>query len=57
MRLKPLMIGPLLHVRKVKGSSLSYLDLRFPADDWRAIRPRLAAWHAACARRRATCRS
>jgi glutathione S-transferase len=27
------------------GCALSYLDFRFAADDWRAARPRLAAWH------------
>ena len=26
--------------------ALGYLDLRFAADDWRAGRPKLAAWHA-----------
>ncbi len=26
--------------------ALSYLDFRFPGDDWRATRPRLKAWHA-----------
>jgi glutathione S-transferase len=26
--------------------ALSYLDFRFPDDDWRQGRPRLAAWHA-----------
>lgn len=26
--------------------ALSYLDFRFPQDDWRSNRPRLAAWHA-----------
>lgn len=26
--------------------ALSYLDFRFPGDDWRADRPRLTAWHA-----------
>lgn len=31
--------------------ALSYLDFRFPADDWRATRPRLADWHAAFAER------
>ncbi len=28
-----------------------YLDFRFRADDWRATRPKLAAWHAAFAAR------
>jgi glutathione S-transferase len=27
------------------GCALSYLDFRFPQDEWRAARPRLAAWH------------
>jgi glutathione S-transferase len=27
------------------GCALSYLDFRFPERDWRAARPRLAAWH------------
>jgi glutathione S-transferase len=27
-------------------SALGYLDLRFPADDWRASHPQLAAWFA-----------
>ncbi|MBM3565399.1 MAG: glutathione S-transferase [Alphaproteobacteria bacterium] len=27
------------------GCALGYLDFRFPADDWRLRRPKLAAWH------------
>jgi glutathione S-transferase len=33
------------------GCSLSYLDFRFAADDWRTAHPRLAAWHATFAAR------
>ncbi len=32
--------------------ALSYLDFRFAADDWRAARPRLAAWYAEASKRR-----
>jgi glutathione S-transferase len=28
------------------AAALGYADLRFSAEDWRATRPRLAAWHA-----------
>ncbi len=31
--------------------ALGYRDFRFPEDDWRAIRPRLARWHDAFAER------
>jgi len=31
--------------------ALGYLDFRAPVDDWRATRPRLAAWYAAAAQR------
>ncbi len=31
--------------------ALGYLDLRFPDEDWRAGRPRLAEWHGGFARR------
>jgi glutathione S-transferase len=31
--------------------ALSYLDFRFPQDEWRASRPRLADWHAAISER------
>jgi glutathione S-transferase len=27
------------------GCALGYLDFRFAADDWRAGRPKLAAWY------------
>lgn len=33
-------------------SALGYLDLRFTEDDWRAGRPKLAAWFDAAAKRR-----
>jgi glutathione S-transferase len=33
------------------GCALGYLDFRFGADDWRATRPRLAAWFEGFARR------
>lgn len=33
------------------GCALSYLDFRFPTLDWRAGRPRLAAWHSTFAAR------
>jgi glutathione S-transferase len=33
------------------AAALGYADLRFSADDWRATRPRLAAWHARFAER------
>jgi glutathione S-transferase len=33
------------------GSALSYRDFRWPAEDWRAGRPALAAWHAGFRRR------
>jgi glutathione S-transferase len=33
------------------GVALSYLDFRFPEDDWRGPHPRLAAWHATIAAR------
>jgi glutathione S-transferase len=33
------------------GCALGYLDFRYAADDWRAGRPRLAAWYDAFARR------
>jgi len=28
------------------GCALSYIDFRFPGDDWRQTQPKLAAWHA-----------
>jgi glutathione S-transferase len=33
------------------AAALGYADLRFGADDWRATRPHLAAWHARFAER------
>lgn len=33
------------------GCALGYLDLRFPATDWRSTRPILAAWYAVFAER------
>lgn len=33
------------------GCALGYLDFRFPDDDWRAARPRLAAWYEAFSQR------
>lgn len=33
------------------GCALGYLDYRFEALDWRAVAPRLAAWHAEASRR------
>ncbi|GIL41249.1 glutathione S-transferase family protein [Roseiterribacter gracilis] len=33
------------------AAALGYADLRFTAEDWRATRPRLAAWHARFAQR------
>ena len=33
------------------GVALGYVDFRFPAEDWRQGRPRLAAWHATFADR------
>ena len=33
------------------GVALGYVDFRFPAEDWRRGRPRLAAWHATFADR------
>lgn len=33
------------------GCALSYVDFRFAGEDWRAGRPRLAAWHAEFAQR------
>ena len=33
------------------GCALAHLDFRFAAEDWRAGRPRLAAWYAAFAAR------
>jgi glutathione S-transferase len=33
------------------GCALSYLDFRFPADDWRSGHPALARWHAMFAAR------
>jgi glutathione S-transferase len=33
------------------AAALGYADLRFPADDWRATRPRLAAWQTRYAER------
>jgi len=33
------------------GCALSYLDFRFPEDDWREPHPKLAAWHAGIAGR------
>jgi glutathione S-transferase len=33
------------------GTALSYLDFRFPAEEWRKGRPALAEWHAALAAR------
>lgn len=33
------------------AAALGYLDLRFAAEDWRASRPRLAAWYAETAKR------
>jgi glutathione S-transferase len=33
------------------GCALGWFDFRFPADDWRHNRPRLAAWYAAFAQR------
>jgi glutathione S-transferase len=33
------------------GCSLSYLDFRFAAEDWRGDHPQIAAWHAGFAAR------
>ncbi|RAU23348.1 glutathione S-transferase [Paramagnetospirillum kuznetsovii] len=33
-------------------AALSYLDFRFPTEDWRSARPKLAAWAEAIAKRR-----
>lgn len=33
------------------GCALGYLDFRFPAEDWRGSRPRLAAWYETFAQR------
>jgi len=33
------------------GCALSYVDFRLASDDWRANRPKLAAWHAAFEKR------
>jgi glutathione S-transferase len=37
------------------GCALAHLDFRFSADDWRAGRTNLAAWHADFARRPSVC--
>jgi glutathione S-transferase len=37
------------------GCALAHLDFRFSADDWRAGRPNLAAWHADFSRRPSVC--
>jgi glutathione S-transferase len=37
------------------GCALAHLDFRFSADDWRAGRPNLAAWHAEFSRRPSVC--
>jgi glutathione S-transferase len=33
------------------GCALSYIDVRFPGDDWRQAQPKLAAWHGKIAAR------
>jgi glutathione S-transferase len=33
------------------GCALGYLDFRYPTEDWRKTRPKLAAWFAEIARR------
>jgi glutathione S-transferase len=33
------------------GVALSYIDFRFPEDQWRQAHPKLAAWHAKVAAR------
>lgn len=33
------------------AAALGYLDFRFPGDEWRKTRPKLAAWHAEAAKR------
>jgi glutathione S-transferase len=43
--------GPLDMSQVAVGCALAYLDLRHSARDWRAGRPKLAAWEAAFARR------
>jgi glutathione S-transferase len=37
--------GPLTLVPITLGCALGYLDFRFPAEDWRAGHPKLAAWY------------
>ena len=37
--------GPLTLVPIALGCALGYLDFRFPAEDWRAGHPKLAAWY------------
>ncbi len=39
-------LGKLLDIGTITlACALGYLDLRFPAEDWRAAHPHLAAWH------------
>ena len=43
--------GPLTIGRITAGCALGYLDFRAPELDWRAGRPKLAAWYQDCADR------
>lgn len=43
--------GPFTVAQIAAGVALSYLDLRFPDEDWRTSRPALADWHAAISER------
>ncbi|MDJ0951049.1 MAG: glutathione S-transferase N-terminal domain-containing protein [Alphaproteobacteria bacterium] len=43
--------GPVTIGQIAVGCGLGYLDFRFPGDDWRAGRPRLAAWYEGFAQR------
>jgi len=43
--------GPISLPQIAAGIACSYMDFRYVADDWRNGRPRLAAWHAAFAKR------
>jgi glutathione S-transferase len=47
----PLTPGPPTIGEIAVGCALGYLDFRFPDEDWRAARPRLAAWYEAFADR------
>jgi glutathione S-transferase len=43
--------GPLTIGQIAAGCTLAYLDFRFGDEDWRPAHPKLAAWHAAFAKR------